>query len=135
MIYERLSANKRKKILNNLLYREIAYAIKIIEDQDLKPDTIPTAGLNLLITSGDLKLFTSDQADQLTVAYYDIKRYSAEAKRTRDAIEIDVVKSVIDEKGYNRSNTLKSQLTDQGNELLEKLLVIRKWLKFEKPRD
>ncbi len=81
--------DNRKTFFKDLIMHEVSNAIETLEDKERKYNLIPTDMWNSVVNSGYVSLFDGN-AIEVSELYFKMQNYNYEAKRIRDATEVNI---------------------------------------------
>jgi len=114
--------DKKRLFFKILLLHEIDESIELLKlkESTLIPEVIPVSAWDSLVNSGDMALFTHDQAIQMSDTYSQIQRYNYIAERVIEDIKDFVVGSIRKPEVAPLYPTFKDDLDKTGTKILQK---------------
>ncbi|HEX7445559.1 MAG TPA: hypothetical protein VF300_04135 [Methanothrix sp.] len=113
--------DKKRLFFKVLLLHEIDESIELLKPKEssLIPEVIPVSAWDSLVNSGDMALFTHDQAIQMSDTYSQIQRYNYIAERVIEDIKELVSGSIRKTEAAPLYPTFKDDLDKTGTKILQ----------------
>jgi len=114
--------DKKRLFFKILLLHEIEESIELLKPKEssLIPEVIPVSAWDSLVNSGDMALFTHDQAIQMSDTYSQIQRYNYIAERVIEDIKELVTGSIRKPEVAPLYPAFKDDLDKTGTKILQK---------------
>ena len=114
--------DKKRLFFKVLLLHEIDESIELLKPKEssLIPEVIPVSAWDSLVNSGDMALFTHDQAIQMSDTYSQIQRYNYIAERVIEDIKDLVIGSIRKPEVAPLYPAFKDDLDKTGTKILQK---------------